>query len=148
MPAWAQWVLGAAALVTAIKVLWTVIGKLSTIIVLQRELQPVLIDLLKQFEDSPGAFKVLKEMSQEFRSDSGSTLKDQMNRLEHALELMRLVAKAQAVSMLSQAELAADDRAKLGDLLLRLDRLNVKSDDAKQERTVIREALAKKEGDT
>lgn len=84
MPVWLQVIIGAAALVTAIGVLWKKVISPGARLVHTMELMlPLLNKLLDAFKDSPdGAFKVLQEIAKEFRTDSGSSLRDLANRLE------------------------------------------------------------------
>lgn len=62
---------------------------------------PLVRDLTEQLKDIPDSFKILKEIISQFRSNSGSTLKDAVDRIEEA-------AAAQA-KMIARIEAAVDN---------------------------------------
>lgn len=115
-------------MVTALGVIWKkVIQPLARFITLTEEMLPLLRNLTTAFKDTPHAFEVLDEIVGQFRTDSGSSLKDQVNRLEAAAERQEIAAqKAEAnadhlkVGVASQKELAEDDRKQLRKLLVEL----------------------------
>lgn len=86
MPGWVQLVIAAAAFVTACTVLWrSVIRPGAEFIAMTSEMLPVMRDLLRAFDEAPPqTFKVLADIAAQFRTDSGSSLRDVVNRLEDA----------------------------------------------------------------
>lgn len=62
----AVWVIGAGAVITAAKVIWTLIKKLSKFINLAETYGPVLLNIADQF-----------------KKNGGNSLKDQLDRVEH-----------------------------------------------------------------
>lgn len=83
MPQWAEtlgWIAGA---LVAAGIVWTkLVRPLLRFASLAERMVPLLVDLTKQFEDAPGAFAVLDEVAAQFRTNSGSSLRDVVNRLE------------------------------------------------------------------
>lgn len=132
MPTWIAYIIGAAAVVTALGVLWKkairpAANFIAEFVIAEREMLPLVKELTAVFRDSPDAFKVLKAIAGQFKADSGSSLKDQINRLESAAGRQELAAqKAEAnaehlkVGVASQKELAEDDRQQLRKLLIEL----------------------------
>lgn len=124
LPGWAQWVLASAAVVTALGVLWTkTVKPLLEFAKKADERLATLDDLTSTFRDTPHAFAVLDEIVSEFRSDSGSTLRDSMNRLEEAVGGLSSAAEALRIRAASTSELAGDDRLQLARVLVALDRI-------------------------
>lgn len=107
MPGWAQIILTAAALVTAVHVIWTRL--LKPLVVVRDEMKesvPVMREAVVAMKDAPGTFLVLQEIASQFRTDSGSSLRDVVNRLETALQVLKVADEAARV-------LSVQDRAKL-----------------------------------
>jgi hypothetical protein len=91
---------------------------------------PLIIELTETFKNTPYAFKILDEIVAQFRTDSGSSLRDAVNRLETAATENRDSAKAAArvadflrISIEASKKLDQRDRDELRDMLLRLDRV-------------------------
>lgn len=97
MPTWVQLIISAAAVVMALGTLWKVILPGAKMIAEWAVIMPVLRDLAKQFGGTPGALEVLKQVAAQFRTDSGSSLRDQVNRLEAASQ--RIEGRAQTLEM-------------------------------------------------
>lgn len=134
MPTWIAYILGAAALVTALGVLWKKVlrpvGKFVVqFVVAIQEMLPLLQELTSVFRDTPHAFKVLDEIVAQFRTDSGSSLRDAVNRLEEQAEKQSTAAEALRISALAQQQVVEMDRAQLRRVEIVLDRLdqNVKA---------------------
>ena len=119
MPAWVQFVIGAAAVVMALGTLWKVILPGAKLIAEGARLMPVLRDLLAQFGEAPGALSVLKEVAAQFRTDSGSSLRDAVNRLEDASR--RLEGRAQTLELRDE-----EDRTRAARLAAAVDVLNAR----------------------
>lgn len=121
MPAWTQLILGIAALIVAVGVIWTKgIRPMVRFISKAEEMVPLLVKLNEALGKTPEAFEVLDEIVAQFRTDSGSSLKDQVNRLETAAERQETNAEHLKVGVASQKELAEDDRKQLRSLLVEL----------------------------
>lgn len=83
MPAWIQWLIGIAAAIGAVTVIWTkLIRPLGRLVVYTQEILPLLQELNKQFKGNLSSFGVLEEIAAQFKTDSGTTLRDVVNRLE------------------------------------------------------------------
>lgn len=90
---------------------------------------PVLQDLTNKLTD-PNLVSVIVDMAKQFQTDSGSSLRDVVNRLEKnsneigaALDLLR-------VSTEGSRQLADSDRAQIRQLMMMLDRIHVQADSA------------------
>ncbi len=127
LPLWIQIVLTSAALVAAGLTLWTKVLRPGALLVaLATEVLPLLKEIVETFRGQPDTFKVLHEIAAEFRSDSGSTLRDAVNRLDHAaIENTRVAAQLQ-ISVEAARRLATDDRQQLSELLIKLGMLDLK----------------------
>lgn len=131
MPLWVQYVLATAALVAAFGVIWSkVLKPVARFITTSEEMLPLLITLTEAFKDNPNAFQVLSEVASEFRSDSGTTLRDVVNRLEAAAIENKTAADALKVGVEADRLLAERDRKQLQEQLVSLDRLLVRADAA------------------
>lgn len=134
------YIVGAAAVLTALGVIWKKAIKPAvlftwTFVTTIQKMLPLMQELTEAFKDTPHAFEVLDEIIAEFRSDSGSTLRDVVNRIEVASEVNRVATeKAAAISdslkvgVEAAKLLAGLDRDKLQDLILLTDRLGVRVD--------------------
>lgn len=136
MPPWTQYILGTAALLIALGVLWTkAIRPLGLFIYkfvkAQQEMLPLLQQLTEVFKDSPNAFKVLDEIVAQFRTDSGSSLRDAVNRIEELSQDAKIVAQEAKVAaeelkigVAATKQLTEMDRAERRDQMLKLDRVS------------------------
>jgi len=98
MPPWLQWLIGIGAGVGAAAMVWTkVIRPLDKIITYLKEVVPILTDLADHHKKNPVLLDVLAEIAAQFKSDSGSTLRDVVNRLEDAATKNQVAAKELAV---------------------------------------------------
>lgn len=128
MPTWTQYIIGIAALLVAIGIIWRKFLKPTLDYYgTAQEMVPLLKHLTEVFGDDHSALTVLEEIARQFKTDSGSSLKDQINRLEAAIgrqeETARKVAEDAEhlkVGVAAQKELAEDDRKQLRNLLIEL----------------------------
>lgn len=128
MEGWQKYILGAAALIIAVGVIWRQFLKPTLAFYgTATEMVPLMKHLTKVFGDDPSALTVLEDIARQFKADSGSSLKDQVNRLEAAIGRQEEAAKrveADAehlkVGVAAQKELAEDDRKQLRNLLIEL----------------------------
>lgn len=131
MPIWVQWIIGAGACVGAITVIWTkLIKPLAKLVAYTQELVPLLAELNKQFKDNPDAFSVLEEIAAQFKADSGTTLRDIVNRIEAAAvkaeegaRELRIKAQGLAEDVEVVKESARKDRQEAAHRLSLLDEL-------------------------
>lgn len=124
MPGWAQAVLWAAALATALAALWTkVMRPGARLIAMTERMLPLLVELTAVFAGTPTAFRVLDEIASQFRTDSGSSLRDVVNRLDQAAADNHAAGEALRIQVDVVKDLAAQDRAQLARLVVALDRL-------------------------
>jgi len=141
VPAWAIVIVTSATTVTALSVLIRqVIKPGAKAITLIEELIPPAKVIAKEFSDNPEALSVVYDMSQQFKSDSGSTLKDAMNRQELMLETAAktLDALGKTVALLTEGaerlrvaeevrrQMDERDREQMQKLFLTVDRLGIK----------------------
>lgn len=131
LPQWAQILLSIAAIVTALGVIWTkVVRPLLRFSHSAEEMIPMLRALTLTFRDTPNAFAVLDEIVAQFRTDSGSSLRDVVNRLEDAARANHQSGEVLKVGVESAKQLADQDRQQLLRLIVLLDRLTTKVDSA------------------
>jgi hypothetical protein len=124
LPGWAQAVVGTSVLIVAMGVIWTKLVKpVAELISLMGELLPLLKDLASHFTGSPDAFQILKEIVAEFRSDSGSTLRDVVNRLEDAANENKLAAGVLKQNLEVSKRLSQEDRVVLEGLIAKVGQL-------------------------
>lgn len=119
METWQKYILGAAGLILAIGVIWKQFLKPTLdFYVTAKEMVPLLKHLTKVFGDDPNALTVLEDIARQFKTDSGSSLKDQVNRLEVAAEKQEANAEHLKIGVETQKSLAQDDREQLRKLLI------------------------------
>lgn len=124
MPVWTQYILGIAGLLIAVGVIWTkFIRPAAKLVTAAEEILPIMKELTVAFRGTPHAFDVLDEIVAQFRTDSGSSLRDVVNRLEQGTQELR--QGAQTVK-----QLAEQDREHLQRLIILLDRLTIRVDDS------------------
>lgn len=140
LPAWAQIILGLAAVVTALGVLWTKVLKPGAkLISTTEEMLPLLRNLTIVFRNTPDSFAVLHDIAAQFRTNSGSSLRDLLNRVEAtALESRAMLETAARelresdsilrVGVETARQLADQDRETNRQLMLQVDRLASKLD--------------------
>ncbi len=141
------WITGAAAVVLALGVLWTKALRPGARLISQAERTvPVMQALVDTFGRDTVVFSVLNEIAAEFRTNSGSTLRDVVDRLEarlieqdardfkleadlasatrEALDVAdKLRINVEAARLLSEA-----DRRRMGELLVLLGRVSATVD--------------------
>lgn len=106
MPTWAAIVVGVAAVITALTVIWAKAIRPGAKVISQGEaILPLVLKLTAEFKDAPEMLKVLRQMASQFQTDSGSSLRDVVNRLEMAAEKNAMVAEKLAEQVATQREL-------------------------------------------
>jgi hypothetical protein len=127
VPTWLA-VLGAgAAALIAVGIIFSRVRKMVKAIVVfaadWHEMVPMVRNLTATFGGNPQALSVLNAIAREFQADSGSTLRDVVNRLETAAQDSKVAADALKVGVATAKELAQRDRDDYKDILRRLDRM-------------------------
>jgi hypothetical protein len=133
IPSWLQVLLWVSAALTAVYVigaklvrpLWRWARRIEDAV-------PLMTELTAQLKDTSGPGSVLKELIAQFRSDSGSTAKDQLNRLEAATNLAAANAEVVRVAAATTKLLDERDREQLSRLIREQDRISDKVDAAIQ----------------
>ena len=124
MPTWTQYVIGIAALVVASGVIWKkLIQPLAKLITMLTETMPVMEKLVFVFRDAPNAFKVLYSIQDQFKTDSGSSLRDAVNRIDAAALSAGMAAEVLKVGVEARKLLDEQDRARIDRLIVGLDRI-------------------------
>jgi hypothetical protein len=120
-----------AAVVIAIGVIGAALRRLRQVLRMADRLTVLLVDMTAQLGGTPNAFQILEQIIAQFRTDSGSSLRDQINGLTHAVAGLTEAARRneQAAAVLegnveTVRELAAiarrqdgEDRARMMKLL-------------------------------
>lgn len=136
MPTWIQAVLGAAALVTALGVLWRkVVRPAFKVAKAADELVPLLRDFTEAFRGTPQVFLILDEIASQFRTDGGSSLLDIINKLRDLTHELAVAAEA-------ARQLSAQDRITLARLGVLLADLDVKADARAEDAETVADRLA------
>jgi hypothetical protein len=86
MPWWAQAIVAIGAVIGAGTVIWRgVIRPAAEFITMTSDLKPLMEELLAAFREAPpNTFKVLADIASQFRTDSGTSLRDVIDRIEEA----------------------------------------------------------------
>lgn len=117
--AWVSWLLGASAVVVAFGVLVQKVFKPAVKLASKAEqLAPLMDELLVKFRDVPEVFTILKEVVEQVRTDSGSSLKDMVIELTKSAEENRAAAEVLKVGVLAAKELSERDRQEMQRLIL------------------------------
>jgi len=143
MPPWLQWIIGVGAAVTAVWTVWIrALKPIAQLVVLHNRLLPVLTALLAEFEKSPDAFSVLADMAKQFKADSGSSLRDAVDRIQRSADDAKAAADNLKSGVAAQRQLATIDRDHVSQLMILLDRVAVMQRSATGERKDILDAIA------
>lgn len=137
-PGWITYGAAVLGFVVALGTAWkTVLNPMRKFANKAEAMFPLLVDLTDTFQDTPHAFAVLDEIIAQFRTDSGSSLRDVINRLEgmadeNAKQAERNTAAATALAVGVEAARQLDerDREELSRLLIQQDRQAAKLDAA------------------
>lgn len=136
MPTWLQWVVWIGGGVAAIAMIWTkFIRPASRFIARVEAMAPLLIELTDQLKGSPQSFQILREIIAQFRTDSGSSLRDVVDRLEKAADenraagdALKVEAEILKVNVAAVKALAVEDRAAMAKLVVAVDLMAAKVD--------------------
>lgn len=126
LPVWAQVIIGIAAALTASTVIWTKgVRPIYRFASKAEEMVPLMVDLTSTFRDTPEAFQILNQIVAQFRTDSGSSLRDVVNRLEDASTQNVRSNELLRVAAMSAKDMADRDRQQIDRLVILLDRLTI-----------------------
>lgn len=113
-----------SAIVVAIGILFGAVRRIMKFIAVIERLVPLLGDVVNQLSSTPDAFKILKEIIAEFRTNSGSSLRDAINQLTRIADdnkkaTAQLEVKIETVRLVAveEHEEAVKDRARMMKLL-------------------------------
>jgi len=130
MPLWTQvvtWVLGGLVAVT---VIWRVIFRpLIRAVSLGEQLLPLLQAVAKYFVDNPDGFKTLSIIAEEFKPDTGKSLRDVVDRLEKGLTEAQELAETVRITSKANEEVSTSDRAMRTMILAKVEALSRTLDD-------------------
>jgi len=137
-PVWLNVLLIVAAALGALAVIWKkAIKPGAQVISKADEALPVMAEFVEVFKGKTNIFLVLREIADEFKTDSGTTLRDVVNRLEAQSKTnaefnkeTRDIADQLAIALETARQLSERDRQDVQRMLLVLDRLSTKADDA------------------
>lgn len=122
MPAWLQWIVWAAAGVTAIGLLWQkAVHPAVTAYVEAQVTRPVIRAIVGEFKDDLNHIAVLDEIAAQFKTNAGSSLKDAINRLEST-------ASTSAAAVIEQKIENEATRSQMAQLRVLVDRLTAQVD--------------------
>lgn len=129
LPVWAQWLVLITVMVGVLLAFYKkVVRPAATLITTSEEMLPLLRELTTTFRGKPNTFKVLDEIAAQFRTDSGTTLRDVVNRLEEAADHNRQSGEILKVGVEASRLLAEQDREQLQRLIVLVDRIQVRVD--------------------
>lgn len=124
MPVWTQYIIGIAALLVAIGVIWKkFLSPAARLVTTLEKALPLMTVLVEEFKDVPHIFKILKEIVAQVRTDSGSTLKDTVNRIDQLSQTAAQAAEALKIGVEARKLLDEQDRARIDRLIVGLDRI-------------------------
>jgi len=131
VPVWLQVLGGLITICVGLGALWKTVLKPGARLISNTErMIPLLNVLVVEFADAPNLVAVLKNMANEFKADSGSTLRDVVNRLEDAAEVNKAAGELLKVGVEAAKQLAEQDRQQLQRAIILLDRLTIRVDAA------------------
>jgi hypothetical protein len=109
-PLWVNSVIVVGVICTTVTAVWRlVLSPISKLIALGADLRPILIELRDEMGATEEPFAVLDEIVAQFRTDSGSSLRDVINRVEAALtgatvQITSVQASADSAKMQADAD--------------------------------------------
>jgi len=141
IPIWLQIILWIAGGLTALGVIWLrAIRPMVRFIYEAERAIPILRSVSDKMSD-PDIVEVIIDMARQFQTDSGSSLRDVVNRLEQAAIEARESIDLLRISIESNRQLSAEDRIQIAKLLILIEGLQTKADDAAQTATDVAEDL-------
>lgn len=126
MSTWLQILLGIAAGLTALATIFRlVISPMAKLVTLQQAVMPLQRELVRVFGGEPTRLDVLDEIASQFKTDSGSSLRDVVNRLEDAATENSNAADMLKIRVEAVRVLAGEDREKIQRLLFVLETITI-----------------------
>lgn len=112
-----KWILGAATLATALGVLW------KKVLLPGAQTTTLSAALLEQLRAVPNSPDLLRRMMEEFKTDSGKSLRDVADRIEAAAKLAAQASEDLKSSREAARLLAVEERQQIDRLVAKVDRL-------------------------
>lgn len=143
MPFWAQLVIGTAAVLTALGVIWQK-GVKPMLIGANRaeEMYRMQVQFHETFKDAPELLKVMREIAKQFRNNDGSSLRDVVDRIDKASATAFDAARVLEIKAQVQKELDDRDREQVRRIEVLLDRLEHKVDRLESAAEIVAQDLA------
>lgn len=117
LPTWAGAVIAFSAVLTAFGVFWRLVLKPGFRLArLLSDLNPLLVNVVEAMHDTSQPFTVLDEIVHQFRTNSGSSLRDVIDRLEAASKLSTDALALVAATLKANTAITDDDRVRLARL--------------------------------
>lgn len=117
MPLWLTLIIGIGGGLSALAVVWRqVLRPGAKLIASMDEAVPLLKTAIDVFGNNWTALQVLGDIAKEFRTDSGSSLRDVVNRLEQAANSAVTAAEIAKTKVEAVRLLAVEDRASVKEL--------------------------------
>lgn len=127
MPVWVQWILAIGGIITVGSVAWAkVIRPMSQFITMSVKAMPLIVEFTETFEKTPYLLKVLQSIAGEFKPDSGTSLRDVINRIEDMTMAAKSAADELKVGVETQKQMNEGRDRKMERLLVLLDRLTIR----------------------
>lgn len=117
-PPWVSLIIAASALLTAVAIVWRLLVKpMFRLIKTGEQVIPLMNNLIDAMSETKTPFSVLDDIIAQFRTNSGSSLKDAINRLEAAITDLHSMGQ-------SAKSMADADRARVAAMSVQLEDLN------------------------
>lgn len=127
MPQWLKILLWISAAVVAIGIIWKkLVRPILDLIKLLDEGLPLFRSMAKHFKDSPNAFAQLDSILKEFGTDSGTTLRDVVDRLEKTAKDNSIAAEVLKRNLEIERRLTERRDSKIAELIESLDIVKAK----------------------
>ncbi len=146
MPTWVTIVLATAGVISAVAVIWTKLLRPAARLVTTSEVMvPLLIELTEVFRGQPESFRILSDIAGQFKTDSGTSLRDVVNRLELAALENHHASERLKVGVELSRVLAERDREAVQHLIVLLDRLSIRAQHLEDDRAAVAANLVEAE---
>ncbi len=117
-PGWVNITIAVSAFLTACGVFWRMVLKPGVRLVsLLQDLNPLLVNVVEAMHDTAEPFTVLDEIVHQFRTNSGSSLRDVINRLESASKISADALVLLAAAIKASSAVSDEDRQRIAKLI-------------------------------